>query len=83
MHPDVTATVAEVINTHAKLGRKVINEGFVLKVYPTNVLDIFVVYLRPLCVKNKLTYFDTFKIAWRSKCRAEYYLDSKLTFRSR
>lgn len=38
-HPNVTATEAEVINTHAKLGRKVVKEGFILKVHPANILD--------------------------------------------
>jgi len=40
----VTATVAEVINTHAKLGRRVIKENFILKVHPANIFDAPSIY---------------------------------------
>jgi len=40
----VTATVAEVMNTQAKLGRRVVKEDFILKVHPANIFDAPFIY---------------------------------------
>lgn len=74
VHPD--ATEAEVINTHAKLGRKVVKKGSILKVHPANILDTARLFTTTLCVENKLNLFWRIRNALRRKCRVEYCLDS-------
>lgn len=72
VHPDITATEAEVINTHAKARSQSRQGGYILKVHLANILDIASsIYDHFVVVKNKSTLF-CIRIAWRSKYHAEY-----------